>query len=95
MPDVTFTFRVNAALKAAFNAMAEEMDMSGAQFLRRMMFEAVEIHNEARAQECWQRREIDDSMHEAVVTRGRGLPNEAVEDEWRQLIDETGHSDSA
>nr|WP_087573913.1 hypothetical protein [Sphingomonas sp. CDS-1] len=95
MTDATFTFRINSSLKAAFVAMAEEQDLSAAQILRRMMREAVENHNEAAAHERWQRREIDDAMHETDRTRGHGLPNGAIEAEWRQRIDETGHSDHA
>lgn len=95
MTDTSFTFRVDSTLKAAFNVMAEEQDLSAAQILRRMMREAVENHNEAAAHERWQRREIDDAMHEADRTRGHGLSNDALEAEWRQRIDETGHSDGA
>jgi hypothetical protein len=42
MTEVTFTFRLDLALKAAFTAIAEDQDLSAAHLLRRMMREAVE-----------------------------------------------------
>ena len=88
MADVTLTFRIDVALKNAFAAMAEEQDLSAAQLLRRMMRTAVEEHQETASHERWQRREIEDAMHEADATQGLALPNDAVEQEWRQRKDE-------
>ncbi|AEG50391.1 CopG-like domain-containing protein DNA-binding protein [Sphingobium chlorophenolicum L-1] len=95
MTEATFTFRVDSALKAAFNAMAEEQDMSAAQILRRMMREAVENHDEAAAHGRWQLREIGDAMHEADRTHGHRLSNDAIEAEWDQRIEKTDQSDGA
>lgn len=84
MTDATFTLRLDAALKAAFTAMAEEQDLSGAQLLRRMMRDAVDDHQEAAAHERWQQREIGDAMFEADSLRVHGASNDAIEDEWIQ-----------
>jgi len=95
MTDTTFIFQVDSALKAAFNAMAEEQDMSAEKILRRMMREAVENHDEAAAHGRWQLREIGDAMHEADRTHEHRLSNDAIEAEWEQRIDQTGQSNSA
>lgn len=84
MTEVTFTFRLDLALKAAFTAMAEDQDLSAAHLLRRMMREAVEEHQEAAAHEHWRLREIGDAMHEADATHGLNLPNAAIEEDWEQ-----------
>lgn len=94
MTEVTFTFRLDAALKTAFTEMAEEQDLSAAQVLRRMMRDAVEDHREAAAHERWRAREIGDAMHEADATSRVNLPNDAVEDEWQRQKDAFGHDDT-
>lgn len=84
MIDVTFTFRVDSALKEAFTAMAEKQDLSAAQILRTMMREAVEKHQQAAAHEHWLQREIEDAMQETGKPRGASMSNEAIEAEWRR-----------
>jgi hypothetical protein len=84
MTDVTFTFRVDSALKEAFTAMAEKQDLSAAQLLRTMMREAVEKHRQAAAHERWLQREIEDAMHETGKPRSASMSNEAIEAEWRR-----------
>lgn len=93
MPDVTFTFRVDLALKEAFAAMAEEQDLSAAQVLRKMMREAVEERQEMAAHEQWLQREIEDAMHETSRPRSASMSNEAVEAEWRRDRDEIAQRD--
>lgn len=94
MTEVTFTFRLDPALKAAFTTMAEEQDLSAAQVLRKLMRDAVEDHQESAAHERWQRREIGDAMREADATRGRNLSNEAIEDDWQRRKDEIRGDDA-
>lgn len=93
MADVTFSFRLEAGLRAAFSIMAEKQNLSPAQLLRRMMREVVDEQEEAVAHERWQRREIDDAMHEADATRGLNLPNVAIDDEWQRRKAEIIHGD--
>ncbi|WP_454884477.1 hypothetical protein [Sphingomonas oryzagri] len=94
MTDVTMTFRIDPALKAAFAAMAGEQDLSAAQVLRQMMRDALEKHDESTAHERWQRREIDDAMHEADAAHGLDLSSAMIEEDWRLRKNDTSHDDS-
>ncbi|MEH3102182.1 hypothetical protein [Sphingomonas adhaesiva] len=94
MTEVTFTFRLDAALKADFAAMADDQDLSAAQVLRRMMRDAVEDHREAAAHDRWQRREIDDAMHEADGTRSSNPSHDTVADDWRARKDAVARDDA-
>lgn len=93
MTDVTFTFRVDSHLKAAFVAIAEEQDLSAAQVLRRMMRQAVADHDEAAEHDRWQLREIADAMHEADVRPAPRLPSGEVDGEWEARKGEIGSND--
>jgi len=53
MTDSTFTFRVDEALKDAFNAAAKAQDRSAAQLLRAAMREFVAQHVATQAPEGW------------------------------------------
>jgi len=91
MTDVSITFRLDPALKAAFVAMAGERDLSVALLLRRMVRDAVARHVESTAHDGWRQREVDDAILEAEAMRGLSLPNETVEQEWRLRKAEFGH----
>jgi len=93
MTDVTYTFRVDRALKEAFVAMAEEQDLSAAQVLRKMMRDALEEHRQAAAHDRWTRRHIKASMHDADVPQTRRLAGEAVEGEWERMKEEIKRRD--
>lgn len=82
MTEVTYTFRVERALREAFVAMAEEQDLTAAQILRRLMREAVEEYREAAAHENWTRGEIGAAMDNADSTDALRLSSDAVEKEW-------------
>jgi hypothetical protein len=82
MTEVTYTFRVERALREAFVAMAEEQDLTAAQILRRLMREAVDQYREAAAHEKWTRSEIGAAMDIADSPSAPRLSSAAVEDEW-------------
>lgn len=94
MTDVTYTFRVDRALKEAFVAMAQEQDLTAAQILRRLMREAVEDHRATAAHEEWMAREIEAAIHEADLADAPRLSNEAVEDDWERQREEINRRDS-
>jgi hypothetical protein len=94
MADVTFTFRIDAVLKAAFIAMAEERHVSSAQVLRGMIRDAVEQHRQAKAHDRWMLRQIKKAMHDAEDPKAFRMSGESVEDEWERQKDEIKHRDS-
>jgi predicted transcriptional regulator len=91
--DVTMTFRLDAALRTAFVAMADVQSLSAAQILRRMMRDAVEKHGQSVAHARWQQREVHDAMDEADATRGLAVPDETIAGDWRLRKTETGDDD--
>lgn len=93
MADHSLTIRLDAALKAAFIAMARERGMSVPQVLRMLMRDAVARHAESAAHDRWQRREVDDAMREAAVRRDVGLANALIEEDWRRRKAELGYDD--
>lgn len=93
MTDVTITFHLDPALKAAFVAMASEQDVSVAQVLRQIMRDAVARHAGSATHERWQRREIGDALCEADASRALSLSNEMVDEDWRLRKAELGHDD--
>jgi hypothetical protein len=84
MTDVNFTFCIDPALNAAFAIVAEEKALSPQQLLRRLMREAVEIHREAAAHECWLQREIVDAMYDVKGPRRVAVANEVVDHTWHR-----------
>jgi len=65
MSEVTFTFRVDEALKSQFAAAAKERDRTGAQLLRDFMREFVRQQEEAAEHDAWFRRQVQISLDSA------------------------------
>lgn len=65
MSDVTFTFRVDEALKSQFATAAKERDRTGAQLLRDFMREYVRQQTEAAEHDAVFRREVQIGLDSA------------------------------
>lgn len=78
MPETTFTFRVDEALKSAFTDAAKAHDRPGSQLLRDFMREYVE----KAEYDAWFRAEVEAALREADDPNAEWVPNEQVEAEW-------------
>ena len=65
MSEVTFTFRVDEALKNDFTSAAKARDRTGAQLLRDFMREFVQCQEEAADHDAWFRREVQAGIDSA------------------------------
>lgn len=72
----TFTFRVDAALKAAFSAAAKSRDRNAAQLLRDFMRDFVRQQQDAD-HDAWFRRQVQAGLNSAQA--GRLIPAAEVE----------------
>jgi predicted transcriptional regulator len=78
MPETTFTFRVDEALKSAFTDAARAHDRPGSQLLRDFMREYVE-----RAEyDAWFRAEVEEGLREARDPNAEWFSHEQVKAEW-------------
>ena len=84
MPETTFTFRVDADLKAAFAETAKAEDRTAAQLLRVLMRSAVLRQQDAREHDAWFRGEVEQGVREADDPKVRRIPHEDVRSDWRQ-----------
>ena len=84
MAHATFTFRVDADLKAAFAEAAESEDRTAAQLLRALMRETVRRREEAGEHDAWFRGEVERGMREADDPAVRRIPHEDVRSNWRR-----------
>lgn len=65
MSEVTFTFRVDEALKRQFSTAAKERDRTGAQLLRDFMREYVRHQEESAEHDAWFRRQVQIGLNSA------------------------------
>jgi predicted transcriptional regulator len=77
MSEVTFTFRVDEALKSQFARAAKERDRTGAQLLRDFMRDFVQWQQEAAEYDAWLRREVQVGLDSASA--GKLIPAAEVE----------------
>lgn len=77
MSEVTFTFRVDEALKSQFATAAKERDRTGAQLLRDFMREFVRQQEEAAEHDAWFRRQVQIGLDSANA--GNLIPAAEVE----------------
>lgn len=87
MNEVTFTFRVDEALKGQFAQAAKARDRTGAQLLRDFMRDFVRQQEAEAAHEAWFRREVQVGLDSANA--GDLVSAEEVEAEaalWRAEI---------
>lgn len=77
MAEVTFTFRVDEALKSQFTKAAKERDRTGAQLLRDFMREFVRQQQEAAEHDAWFRRQVQIGLDSANA--GNLIPAAEVE----------------
>jgi predicted transcriptional regulator len=84
MGDATFTFRVDDALKSAFNEAAKAEDQSAAQLLRGYMRDVVARRREAAEHNHWFRAEIERAMRQADDPASERVPNATVEADWQR-----------
>ncbi|MCX8005572.1 MAG: hypothetical protein N2688_11575 [Burkholderiaceae bacterium] len=73
----TFTFRVDAALKAAFSAAAKSRDRNAAQLLRDFMRDFVRQQQQAADHDAWFRRQVQAGLNSAQA--GLLIPAAEVE----------------
>jgi len=79
MPETTFTFRVDQALKTPFTAAAHAIARPGSQLLRDFMRDYVE-----RAEhDAWFREEVEQSLREADDPNVDLIPHEDVVRKWK------------
>ncbi len=78
MPETTFTFRVDEALKSAFTDAAKAHDRPGSQLLRDFMREYVE----KAEHDAWFRSEVEQGLRELDDPNVELIPNEQVEADW-------------
>lgn len=84
MGDVTFTLRVDEALKTEFAAAAKACDRTGAQLLRDFMRQFVQSQQDAAAHDTWFRDQVQIGIDSANA--GDVLSADEVESEaeaWR------------
>ncbi|ANX05337.1 CopG family ribbon-helix-helix protein [Immundisolibacter cernigliae] len=77
MSEVTFTFRVDEALKNQFATAAKKRDRTGAQLLRDFMREFVRQQEEAAEHDAWFRRQVQIGLDSANA--GNLIPAAEVE----------------
>lgn len=77
MSEVTFTFRVDEALKSQFATAAKERDRTAAQLLRDFMREFVREREEAAEHDAWFRRQVQTGLESANA--GNLVPASEVE----------------
>jgi len=65
MSEVTFTFRVDEALKSQFSKAAKERDRTGAQLLRDFMREYVRQQEEVAEHDAWFRHQVQIGLNSA------------------------------
>ena len=83
----TFTFRVDAELKANFLATAKALDRNAAQLLRDFMRDFVRQQQEVVEHDAWFRREVQVGLDSANA--GNLIPSEKVEAEAAARRDKT------
>lgn len=84
MGDVTFTFRVDKALKTEFSNAAKARNRSAAQLLRDFMRDFVRQKEDTAAHDAWLRRQVQIGLDSANA--GDVIPVAEVEAEaaaWR------------
>lgn len=87
MPEATFTFRVDEALKVEFAQAARSKDRTAAQLLRDYMREFVSHQRMVADHDAWFRREVQLGLGEAEA--GDVVPAAEVEAEaaaWRDQL---------
>ncbi|MEO5344186.1 MAG: hypothetical protein H7842_12785 [Gammaproteobacteria bacterium SHHR-1] len=77
MSEVTFTFRVDEALKSQFSTAAKERDRTGAQLLRDFMREYVRHQEDAAEHDAWFRRQVQIGLYSA--NNGNLIPSAEAE----------------
>lgn len=77
MPEATFTFRVDDALKADFTKAAKAKDRTGAQLLRDYMRDFVRQQEEAAEHDAWFREQVKIGL--ASSNAGNLIPADEVE----------------
>jgi predicted transcriptional regulator len=77
MSEATFTFRVDAALKSDFAAVAKSRDRTGAQLLRDFMREFVQQQQASDEHDAWFRRQVQIGLDSANA--GHLVPAAEVE----------------
>jgi predicted transcriptional regulator len=80
MPEATFTFRVEEALKAAFSEAAKAQDQTGAQLLRGFMRDYVKRQKADADYDAWFRREVQAGVDSANA--GNLISNDDIEVEF-------------
>lgn len=83
MPDSTFTFRVDTALKDAFAKVAADQDRTVAQLLRALMRQTVEQHEDRLQHDDWFRQEVAHALAEADDAAVTRVSHDAVRSSWR------------
>lgn len=77
MSEVTFTFRVDEALKSEFASAAKARDRTGAQLLRDFMRDFVRQQQDAAEHDDWFRRQVHEGLDSANA--GNLVPADEVE----------------
>jgi predicted transcriptional regulator len=77
MSEVTFTFRVDEALKSEFSSAAKNRDRSAAQLLRDFMRDFVRQQQEVAGHDAWFRRQVQIGLDSANA--GNLIPTVDVE----------------
>ena len=88
MPETTFTFRVDEALKEGFTSAAKADDRTGAQLLRDFMRDYVRRRQEAAEHDAWFRQQVRIGKDSADA--GRLVPGDEVEAEFAARRAATG-----
>lgn len=83
MTEATFTFRVDARLKAAFNAAAHANDVTAAQLLRAAMRDYLAKQSEETPYDAWIKRKIARSR--AAIGAGRTVPDAEIQARFEGL----------
>lgn len=84
MADSTFTFRVDAELKAAFAEVAAAREHTAAQLLRVLMRDEVRRWHESQEHDTWFRNEVEQALRDADDPTGDRVPHDHVISSWRQ-----------
>lgn len=77
MSEVTFTFRVDEALKSEFSAAAKRRDRNAAQLLRDFMRDFIRQQQEAAEHDAWFCRQVQIGLDSANA--GKLIPAAEVE----------------
>lgn len=78
MGEITYSFRVDAELKSAFDATARSQDISADDLLRDLMREVVGREHAAREHDEWFRAEAEEAVREADDPDTPWIPHEDV-----------------